>query len=548
MEEEILDTDGVKKKKRRGKKRAKRSSETSSERNLRSRISSTEKITENTNSKYPFILNLNVDRDVRLKVSRLLDNIDSGSNSTFMTPLCKSHGQENLLVLLDNLFKGNQNVNAVLMGIERNQRDKVGSRSIALPWSSRKSGVYENFKIRKQINQTLFYLPDNKSSKSCLTPITLDKAILKLKNNTNSGLPFFTKKGIIKHQLLQEFDTLLGRKDPCLCFTRTQEGNKTRTVWGFPVADSLNEMRYYPPLLEFQKKLPWRTALKGSVEVDKRITSIIIDAIFRKRTLISVDFSAYDASVHPKLQQHAFNYIKYLFQNKYSLELDYINERFTNINMVTPDGILSGEHGVPSGSVFTNEIDSIVQFLVSRNSNLISSGYFEIQGDDGVYSIQSNKVSNFLDNFKLFDLNVNDSKSVISKNYVLYLQNLYHIDYIKDGLIGGIYPIYRALNRLLYQERFSKFEEYSISGEDYFTIRAISILENCKFHPLFNDFVNIIIDHDRNNLIPTQEGIVNYNRMLNDDILTEGVDTDDIKGLKKFETYKIIMNRINKAK
>jgi hypothetical protein len=45
---------------------------------------------------------------------------------------------------------------------------------------------------------------------------------------------------------------------------------------------------------------------------------------------------------------------------------DYIAWRFGNIGLITPDGVKDGPHGVPSGSTFTLEVNSIAQILIAK--------------------------------------------------------------------------------------------------------------------------------------------------------------------------------------
>ena len=156
-----------------------------------------------------------------------------------------------------------------------------------------------------------------------LRPLSIEKASLLLKNSTNSGLPWYTKKGDIKQTLVSNFKYYLDRQDPCVLFTRTQEQGKTRNVWGYPSADTLNEMRYYAPLLDYQKKLSWRAALNDPHTVDRGITNLINNAMLSGKKLVSIDFSAYDASVSKELQSAAFDYIKSLFQKNCAVDRDW---------------------------------------------------------------------------------------------------------------------------------------------------------------------------------------------------------------------------------
>lgn len=257
---------------------------------------------------------------------------------------------------------------------------------------------------------------------------------------------------------------------------------------------------------------------------------------------MSIDFSAYDATLQTQIQELSFNYIKQLFQPSYSSDIDYIAERFNTIGLVTPDGVLDGPHGVPSGSTFTNEVDSIAQFILAMNSGFTDPD-MQIQGDDGAYNVaEPEKLSKYFTNF---GLKVNEEKSDISDDYLVYLQNLHHKHYIsKDGIIGGIYSTYRALNRLVYQERFDNFKDYEIEGKDFYSIRAIAILENCRNHPCFKEFVKFVASKDKYGLRPTQTGIDKYIKMLKDKTGSEGIITnqygEQITGIRKFETYKIL--------
>jgi len=483
--------------------------------------------------------------DVIQRLSLLLERTINGNDDTYVSPIVNNIDPVVLSKELNSLISNNRHlVNDVLFSMEKSNEEKLGSRSIAIPYSSRREGMNSYFSKENEVDYSnLFQNYLLKGSKS-LRPLTASVAMQKLKNNTNSGLPFYTKKGLVKDKVLQNFNHYLKMEYPCVLFTRTQEALKTRNVWGFPIADTLQEMRFYRPLLDKQKLLPWRSALAGPDAVSRQITDLILTAIKSKLTLVSVDFSIYDASVKYGIQKECFKYIKALFQDAYGNEIDNIFHRFNSIGILTPDGILSGSHGVPSGSTFTNEVDSIAQYLVAKTVKDINDNLISIQGDDGVYAIPDDVVELLYQAFIKYGLNINKEKGSEAKDYVIYLQNLFHIDYIKDGLIGGIYPLNRALNRIIYQERWNDFEKYGLDGKDFYAIRTISILENCKYHPLFEEFVRMIVKYDKYSLRITDEGLSKYVRMLETKEGSEGIIEnqygDKIRGIKNFTSYKLI--------
>jgi hypothetical protein len=354
------------------------------------------------------------------------------------------------------------------------------------------------------------------------------------------------RKGDVKDEVASNLITYLEREDPCMLFTRTQEELKTRDVWGYPVADTLQEQRYFQPLLKVQRRLSWRSALIGPDAVDRAVTDLLNLAFATDRCLLSIDFSGYDKSIGYNLQLAAFRYIMEMFQARYSLEIMQIARRFGTISLITPSGVWNPDtfqrhnHGVPSGSTFTNEIDSIAQALIAANSGVNVRLESQIQGDDGIYVTPDPDA--LKEGFSAYSLNVNEDKSHVSKDFCVYLQRYYSRNYFVGSIIGGIYPLYRALNRLIFQERFTDFTGFGISGADYYSIRAITILENCRYHPYFKEFVEFVVRMDREGLKFTREGLVAYIRMQQ----SKGIEEiqhkpgDDVKGLLGFATVKLI--------
>lgn len=486
--------------------------------------------------KFSFLNNLDVTPDVKRKLSSHLENLRKGSDEVYLTPLGKFNDPISLLNELDDLFaKNSHKIDQGLKVIEESNKSKFGPRSIAIPWRMRSDSLRDYY-----VNCNNDRVPEFSSVKGTLRPISPDNAIHYLKNNTNSGLPYYTRKGLVKTKALEDLNDLLSKDYPCVLFTRTQEGNKTRNVWGYPIADTLNEMTYYQPLLKHQMKESYRVALLGPDYVDKHITQLLLKYHSSDKLMLSIDFSSYDSTVSTNLQDCCFKYISGLF-NGHANGLEYISHRFKTIPILTPDGIITGQHGVPSGATFTNEVDSICQFIIS--SKFINPSCINIQGDDGLYFCNEADKDNLIHEFESYGLKVNRDKTGFG-NSGTYLQRYYSLSNLKDGLVGGIYSIYRALNRLVYQERYSDFESYDINGKDYYSIRAICILENCKYHPLFNEFVKLILSKDKYLLSYSESGLNRYKEMLYKGSGTIGVLNnqygDYIKGINNFTVSKLI--------
>jgi len=501
---------------------------------------------------------LNLKPDVLNRVSLLIENTVKGNTEVFSSPIVKERTPESVLSGLDDIINSNiDKLNEPLRDIELQNRSKFGPMSIAKTWEERRESLVQSFE-RGEADRT--FEPYDLTSPERLRPIDVAKGIELLKNDTNSGLPDMTKKKNVKpllkgHTLDTLFTTVSHMFDnnwyelSCLLFTRTQENGKTRNVWGYPVMVTLLEMLFYRPLLELQSKQFWRAALRKPDDVSLGVTKVIDYCLRNGYAILSIDFSAYDNSIKVSLSDSAFFTIGRAFQAKYLMYLDLIRSIFQQIPILTPEGAWFGLHGVPSGSTFTNEVDSIVQYGISRECSYIPNHQIcQIQGDDGVHVCTDPEAVK--DHFRSYGLVVNDDKSYVASNWAVYLQQLFHADYRDaNGIINGIYPLYRALNRIIYLEKFDDFKSDGIDGTDYFSIRTISIMEQCKHHPLFRDFVTYIWSLDKYRLKVSDQGLANYVRRLaykegKDLTFREWTYGENISGLKSFDSFRII-NELN---
>jgi hypothetical protein len=488
-----------------------------------------------------------LDEESSGRLTRLLNGIEEGRDDVLLSPLGESTDPDVILKGWDKIFDSNTSeMNDILLELEANNRSKYGPRSIAVPWEERRQGVLSSFsEPEKGVKSIKWRPPEYKR----LRPISVGNAIKYIKRQTNAGLPTLEKKGTVLDKMdLFSFTiwNLVEEADrwASVMFTRTQENNKTRTVWGYPLALVILEMMFYRPILEYQRTLSWRAALRSPEDVDRAITTLIINALEAKKYIVSIDFSAFDDSIKFPIQYWVFYiYFNSLFQDGlYTRYRGFITDKFRSIPLVTPDGVYTGFHGIPSGSAFTNEAGSVSQHGIAKD-------YFEPledeqqQGDDGVYSCYYPE--KLKEHFRQYGLEVNDSKSYVSKEFCVYLQNLYHIDYIDNGIISGIYPTYRALCRIVYQERFNDFSKDDISGKDYYAIRTLSILETCKHHPLFRELVRYVWTLDKYNLSFSDQGLVAYVKMREkqdgkDVKFTEYKRGDKIQGIREFASYQLV--------
>lgn len=490
---------------------------------------------------YEFLGKFSFDSTLDLhRVSNLLNSTNKGDTHVITTP----YYYDGILEDFDKIFKTySHEFNPNLLKLESSNRTKFGPRSIAKSGSQRKLDVDKYFERSTDYSITDISISPVLLGNLRLRPLSVQNAIESCKNSTNAGLPFFVRKGLVKDRLVSQFSEILSLSSPCILFTRTQEGGKTRTVWGYPFSDTAMEMRYFKPYFAVEKGLSYRSAVVNPNAIDISLTNLI-NSIRQDETFISIDFSSYDTSVRYPLVGLCVDIICSYYQPTYHESIKSLFKRMFNIGLITPWRYYVGEHGMPSGSTFTNTIDSLCQVVLAMSSGFVSLENFQVQGDDGVYKVKADDVNKFIDFFSCYGFTINEEKSVVSANHLLYLQNLYDPFYrCDDGIVRGIYSTYRALCRLCYMERFVDFQQIGISGEDYFVLRSISILENCKNHPIHRPLVKFIASLDKRKLEFDPSSLSKFAKHLDKE---KGGSSllhrygDDIRGILSFETLKIL--------
>lgn len=216
--------------------------------------------------------------------------------------------------------------------------------------------------------------------------------------------------------------------EPCIAFKRTQFNDKTRLVWGYPYAMTAIEGLFARPLIEKFKTgiTPMAFGMPtGVLGAKLRVSS------YHKRFAYSTDVSSFDASIPRALIDKAFKILSTWFdltqiEPTSGVRLDDIWYRmvkyFITTPIVMPDGncYFGKRHGVPSGSYFTQMIDSVVNVIlvgaIGHKFNLfINKDDILVLGDDVLFwsnrFVPLHKIATFAT--KLFSMKFNASKSAV---------------------------------------------------------------------------------------------------------------------------------------
>jgi len=244
-----------------------------------------------------------------------------------------------------------------------------------------------------------------KPEEATVLSILSDDSIISkgLKLSKSSGLPLMTTKA---ESLAYSFDREkqvrlhLKAPNPCVAYKRTQRGNKTRLVWGYPLEMTIIESRFARPLIErFKARRSPMAFGMSKAELGSIIHRYVVD---RPGQIVALDYSGYDTTISKTMIKQAFRILGTWFSEEDKVEYAYndLVSYFIRTPIVMPDGHLyrGKEHGVPSGSYFTQMIDSIVNValcyaLASRFNFRFTPQGLLVLGDDAILNVHHGEVN-----------------------------------------------------------------------------------------------------------------------------------------------------------
>ena len=221
-------------------------------------------------------------------------------------------------------------------------------------------------------------------------------------------------------------------------------------------------------------------------------------------TLVQQDYTSMDKYYNITCNEIVKAVCRDVFQPSHRDEFDEVLDHLRSVNvLISDDKYIAGEHGMPSGSGFTNFAESIVSNYITKylKYQLDLTDGAQGLGDDLCFGLSNDvdtsaEVENVLSivSEQAAGLVVEPSKQRIDGITTVYLQRFFD-KRIKDGeMVVGCYPSILALNTAMNPERFHDPRKWSGEME---TLRWLMILENCKRLPYFSELVNFFIKGDK---------------------------------------------------
>lgn len=264
--------------------------------------------------------------------------------------------------------------------------------------------------------------------KGKLRPHALDENLRVFsKQVKSSGLPELERKGEAFDRDLFRAGKILRNERapyPCVAYHRVQHGlngPKTRLVWGYPQSMFLIEARFAPQLIDhfLDTKTPMAFGLRKS-QVSARLQRITNSGL-----RYSLDFSGFDSSIHAEFIDFAFQVLSthFIFSDEERDAWNKVINYFIHTPIMLPNRqVWVKHHGVPSGSYFTQMIDSIVNYLAVNYAWIKLSGLAVpedrvlVLGDDSIIG-QSRYValSTLVHSMSEMGLKLNADKTGVSR-------------------------------------------------------------------------------------------------------------------------------------
>lgn len=446
-----------------------------------------------------------------------------GQSQVFTAPFAKGDSTETILDDWDKVLKSIATKWPSLYEFENDLRSKVGPMSVAKPLSERKQDIrdyYECVKLKSTPLQPWAVWDVMHEWQRAVGIRVKDEGnvLLEMKTSTNSGSPFFEKR----RNVLKETGTNIGLGvvgdavsmalndwEGLTCAVigwRGQEGGikiddvKQRLVWMFPFGVNILELAVYQPLIQAAQNLNLAPSWVSMDAVDARITKLF-DSKSDSQLIVCTDFEKFDQHFNVSLQNAAEEILDYLvasdnhksfwFKNVYPVK--YMIPLMYNYGR-----LVTGRHGMASGSGGTNADETLahraLQFEAAGARGAELNPNSMCLGDDGVLTYPGITAEDVMNVYKSHGLSMNSDKQHVSENDCIYLRRWHHQDYRIDGVCAGVYSTFRALGRLRYMERWM---DPKVWNQESVALRQLSILENCKYHPLRDEFVEFCMKRDK---------------------------------------------------
>lgn len=230
-----------------------------------------------------------------------------------------------------------------------------------------------------------------KFAKKSTVPISLEDSYVRLlsdKADHFAGLPTLGKKGDDVHALKRAEECWGGKcPPPAIIGHRGKNTEVVRAVWMFPFEWHIVEAAFYYPLYDIVKSV--QNVYPVGVISERRYWMRKYCSELKYNTKFSIDYSGFDASLNPQMIGIAFSVLSKMLRltAKEQRVWERVQTYFATCPFLAPDGMVykGRRGGVPSGSMFTQLVDSICNAVAIEYAMIcenIHNYRYLVYGDD----------------------------------------------------------------------------------------------------------------------------------------------------------------------
>lgn len=232
--------------------------------------------------------------------------------------------------------------------------------------------------------------------------------------------------------------------------------HKTRVVCMYDLISIIHELKYSYPIQKLIQDMDFYAGGKDPSTISGLINT------WRSKSLSwwSIDYSKYDMTISSWLIEDAFGILKCAFhENVDDTDWNLIVNDFIHKDFIVSEGIVHADKGVPSGSMFTQIIDSIVNRLMVLTyfNSIGAKAKMIIMGDDNLifHNLKPESVDELASYLtKNFGVQTNAAKSGVGTRR----DNPEFLSRTWTNFGQWRHP-HQLLSRLLFPERFRSYNK-----------------------------------------------------------------------------------------
>jgi hypothetical protein len=332
-------------------------------------------------------------------------------------------------------------------------------------------------------------------------PYAFRKTAHRLPSSTSSGLPWLTSGWMsnIGDAVVAETQAQWRLDNPreippSMPMWRVDPPGKVRLAWAESKYEALYGAPFVYPIQDQMRKRDSSPfdAWNGPAIVQSAITN---DLQQNDYEYLSCDYSKFDQSQSPQLLKTVLNDLVHpQIGNVKPRIFDTWQRNLWNGALITPNQVHTGEHGMPSGSVATNFVDSVANALCIEgyiaNYSITDPRYW-VQGDDAVIRGKGVDPKDFAEFAQReYGFQAHPDKQLFGHRECDFLQ----MSYYRENDYLPTYPVSRVGWRMIGHERFSysgsKWNQWAV------IVRAVQQMNNALFNPSVTELAKWAIKGD----------------------------------------------------